>query len=155
MKRALRVDKIRLAALEATLRLYRDPDRLARAAADDAAAGAAARRKSRRGRARLLPSGASAVGPASRSRSWSAQSQIGSGALPLETMPSAGLAIRPSATRGGRASAEALAAALRGLPMPVIGRIEDRRWSSTCAASRTRRLSSANLAALDLSEGSR
>ncbi|HKN10518.1 MAG TPA: L-seryl-tRNA(Sec) selenium transferase, partial [Pseudomonadota bacterium] len=51
-------------------------------------------------------------------------SQIGSGALPLETMPSAGLAIRPRATRGAGRALDRLAAAFRRLPVPVIGRIE-------------------------------
>jgi L-seryl-tRNA(Ser) seleniumtransferase len=52
-------------------------------------------------------------------------SEIGSGALPRQTMRSAGLAIRPVARRGaGRVLAD-LSAALRRLPMPVIGRIEN------------------------------
>ena len=61
----------------------------------------------------------------SRSTIVDCASQIGSGALPVETLPSAGLAIRPQgcARRGPRA--DALAAALRALPVPVIGRIED------------------------------
>jgi L-seryl-tRNA(Ser) seleniumtransferase len=50
------------------------------------------------------------------------RSQIGSGALPLDTIASAGLVIRSDA--GGRAL-DRLAAALRGLDRPVIGRIED------------------------------
>jgi L-seryl-tRNA(Ser) seleniumtransferase len=48
-------------------------------------------------------------------------SQIGSGALPLDTLPSAGLGI--SARNSG--GLERLAAAFRALPCPVIGRIED------------------------------
>jgi L-seryl-tRNA(Ser) seleniumtransferase len=52
------------------------------------------------------------------------KSEIGSGALPRQTLPSAGLAIRPPAKRGtGRALAD-LAASLRRLPTPVVGRIE-------------------------------
>ena len=50
---------------------------------------------------------------------------IGSGALPLETVPSAGLAIRPHAARGAGRALAALAAALRALPVPVVGHIAD------------------------------
>jgi L-seryl-tRNA(Ser) seleniumtransferase len=52
------------------------------------------------------------------------QSQIGSGALPLETIASAGLAI--AAKRKGP-ELERLSAVLRELPRPVIGRIEKAR----------------------------
>ena len=52
-------------------------------------------------------------------------SQIGSGALPLDTLPSAGLAIRPAGRKGGGSRLETLAASFRSLPVPVIGRIHD------------------------------
>ena len=53
-------------------------------------------------------------------------SQIGSGALPTQTIPSAGLAIRPSiGKRGSGAALERLASAFRNLPVPVIGRLQD------------------------------
>jgi L-seryl-tRNA(Ser) seleniumtransferase len=124
MKRALRVDKIRLAALEATLKLYRDPDRLAQrlptirllARSKDEIEAAALR---------LKAPVAAAVGPDFRVDVVACASQIGSGALPLETMPSAGLALRLAAARGAGKALTSLAAALRGLPIPVIGRIED------------------------------
>ncbi len=56
-------------------------------------------------------------------------SQIGSGALPVDTLPSHGLAIAPAnAKRTGRALAR-LEAALRALPRPVIGHIaSDALW---------------------------
>ncbi|HEY5209319.1 MAG TPA: L-seryl-tRNA(Sec) selenium transferase [Stellaceae bacterium] len=117
MKRALRVDKIRLATVAATLRLYRDPDRLAarlptlrhlaRPAADiDVAA------------RRLAPAVATALGDGFTVAIAPCHSQIGSGALPVETIASVAVSIRAPRDLDG------LTAALRALPIPVIGRIE-------------------------------
>lgn len=121
LKRALRLDKLRLAALEATLRLYRDPDRLAqrlptlrlftRSAAELRALAD-----------RLQPKVTAAVGPGWAVEIIDCASQIGSGALPLETLPSAGLAVKPAGKAAGSA-VEKLAAAFRAVPVPVIGRI--------------------------------
>ena len=121
MKRALRVDKIRLAAIEATLKLYRDPDRLAERlptlrflarTQEDIAAQAR----------RVLDRVAAMAGPDFTVEVCACNSQIGSGALPLATIPSAGLAIRAK-VRGGLL--EKLSARFRELSVPVIGRIED------------------------------
>ena len=122
MKRALRMDKLRLAALEATLKLYRDPDtlaaklptlRLLSRKKDEIAAMAQT----------LLPRAVQAVGADFAVGIAPCHSQVGSGALPLDTLPSAGLAVRP--VNGGGVALERLAAALRGLPVPVVGRIKD------------------------------
>lgn len=122
MKRALRVDKLRLAALEATLKLYRDPDRLAerlptlrllaRSQADIA-----------RMASELLPDARAAVEPAFTVEIVDCASQIGSGALPLDTLPSVALEFR--AADGSGSALDRLAGDLRALPVPVIGRIAD------------------------------
>ena len=124
MKRALRADKIRLAAVAATLRLYRDPDRLAERlptirmlARPRSAIKAMARR--------LAPIVAAKLGDVFTVEVVDCASQIGSGALPLETLPSVALAMRPQLQRGAGQALTRLAVALRHLPVPVIGRIEN------------------------------
>ena len=56
-------------------------------------------------------------------------SQIGSGALPVESLPSRAVAIAPAAAgkRGTGTALKRLAAAFSRLPRPVIGRIQDDR----------------------------
>jgi L-seryl-tRNA(Ser) seleniumtransferase len=122
LKRALRLDKIRLAALEAVLRLYADPDRLA----ERLPALRLLARPMEQIRAlgeRLLPTVERAFCDIAEVALIETKSQIGSGALPISLLPSTALALRPLAARSGSA-VEALARDLRVLSVPVIGRIE-------------------------------
>jgi L-seryl-tRNA(Ser) seleniumtransferase len=124
LKRALRLDKIRLAALEAVLRLYADPDRLAERLPALRMLTRPSGEIAESGR-RLFPAVAQALVGVAEVSLVETRSQIGSGALPVSLLPSTALALRPISRSG--AAAEALARALRALPIPVVGRIESGR----------------------------
>jgi L-seryl-tRNA(Ser) seleniumtransferase len=124
MKRALRLSKLPLAALEATLRLYLRPERLVQ---DLPTLRLLTRPQHQIAELaqRLLPEVAQAVAPRFSAEAVALQSQIGSGSLPVDRLPSAGLAL--TAVDGRGRTLEALAGAMRGLPRPVLGRIHDDR----------------------------
>ena len=107
MKRALRVDKMRLAALEATLQALSRSRPAGRAPADASPARAAAGRDRGARPSALAPVVADRARPAFAVEVVDCASQIGSGALPLETVPSAGLAIRPPTARAAAARSTA------------------------------------------------
>lgn len=120
LKRALRVDKMTLAALEATLQLYLHPEQLAnrlptlrlltRPQSDIALQAQ-----------RLLPPLAAALAGSFRVSTAECLSQIGSGSLPVERLPSVALTLTPLDDSGG--TLMALAARLLAGEVPVIGRI--------------------------------
>ena len=112
LARALRLDKLSLAALEATLALYRDPERaraeipvLAMLTTDEEALAA---------RARRLVDG---IGGGTEIVASTAR--VGGGALPLLELPGPVVAV------GG--PPDELAARLRSADPPVVGRIQDGR----------------------------
>ncbi|MEG1834038.1 MAG: L-seryl-tRNA(Sec) selenium transferase [Burkholderiaceae bacterium] len=122
LKRALRVSKLTLAALEATLRIvasaHRLPERLPTLAL--LSRPPAAIRASAEG---VWPALAAFVGPRFTVSLADCASQIGSGAQPVERLASVALRIAPVAP--GRGGLPALETRLRRRPVPVIGRIHD------------------------------
>jgi L-seryl-tRNA(Ser) seleniumtransferase len=123
MKRALRVDKMILAALEAVLQLYANPARLkeelptirhlTRTAADI----------ERQAQA-ILPHVEAALHGAAGARVVACSSQIGSGSLPVDSLHSAGIAVEGTG-KNKSSAAQRIAAAFRALPVPVIGRVNE------------------------------
>lgn len=115
--RAVRIDKLTLAALEGTLRLYRDERRALKEIPTLRMLTASAADLSRTAKA-LLRRLQRAV-PATVKLSLSAGfSQVGGGALPLLELPTTLIAV----TADGM-SAQEIETTLRGCPVPVIGRI--------------------------------
>ena len=121
LTRALRPDKFTLAALEATLRLYLDKDKALREVPvlsmlhqDPATLKRRAARV-----ARAVRKGSRAIGVEVVRLS----SEVGGGSLPDVSIPSYGLSLSPSLM-----PVEKIEQRMRGLDVPVIGRIEKDRF---------------------------
>lgn len=123
LKRALRADKMTLAALEATLRLYLHPEELATELPTLRLLTRQADEIHQQGE--RLQTGLAAHYADFDLRVEPCLSQIGSGSLPVDRLPSAALTFTPRDGRGSQL--EALAARWRLLPVPVIGRVYDGR----------------------------
>lgn len=125
LKRALRLDKLTLAALEATLRVYRDSDApeqeiptLALLTRPESSIAATGERLLEHTRA-LLAGIEVTLEPC--------MSQLGSGSLPVDRLPSRALVWRPQASdrHARERTLRRLEKAFRQLPCPVIGRLND------------------------------
>lgn len=129
LKRALRVDKATLAALEAVLRLYRDPDTLAQRLPTLRLL-TRPQEEIRACAQRMLARAQAWAGPQTLVEVADCSSQIGSGSLPVDRLPSAALRFTPVASRRALGTRlDQLAATLRALPIPVIGRVHaDALW---------------------------
>ena len=122
LKRALRCGKMTLAALDATLQLYQQPEKLAQAlptlrhmTRTEAEIHACAER--------LLPPLQQRFAKQFNVSITPCQSQIGSGSLPVDRLPSIAITLMPHSGKGGEL--EALSQQCRALSRPVIGRISE------------------------------
>jgi L-seryl-tRNA(Ser) seleniumtransferase len=118
LARAVRIGRLPLAALEATLRLYRDPERARREIPVLAMLDAGEPELAERAQ-RLCDA---AVGGGASATVARATARVGGGALPLLELEGPVVAVEPPED-----GADALAARLRAGDPPVVGRIADGR----------------------------
>ena len=116
MCRAVRVDKMTLAGLEATLRLYRDPETAVKEI--PVLAMLSATPQTLKERAVGLVAGLSAEGVTSEAVEMF--SVVGGGTYPGVELESWGVRVQ-----SGKGGADALAARLRRASVPLVGRVED------------------------------
>lgn len=119
LKRALRCDKLTLAALEATLRLYRTAPDLTAALPTLRALTRPLADIDRIARAACVSLQA-ILGPDYHVAIIDAETEIGSGALPTETLPSRAVAISHD-----HIGPHEIAARFRGSDPPIIGRVHE------------------------------
>jgi L-seryl-tRNA(Ser) seleniumtransferase len=124
LKRALRVGKLTLAALEAVLRLYRAPETLAERLTTLRLLTRPAD-VMRLAAERIEPALQGFVGDEFTVGAEPMFSQIGSGALPVDVLPSYGLGVRLASGKRPGGALNRVEKRLRDLPRPVLGRIAD------------------------------
>ncbi|HTM10254.1 MAG TPA: L-seryl-tRNA(Sec) selenium transferase [Verrucomicrobiae bacterium] len=122
LHRALRCGKLTLAALEATLRLYQQSTNVTEQIPTLKAFTRNLEEIEAMG-ARLVPAIEKALGAGFRLTLENSTSQIGSGALPTEEIPTKVIAIE-----SGKIGAERIAEKFRRANPPIIGRVKDGRF---------------------------
>ncbi len=121
LARALRLDKMTLAALESTLRLYLDPQKALREVPTLRMLASTAEEVQRRA-LELLPQLQAAAGEWAACEVVAATATVGGGAMPLAELPGFAIAVTPN-----RISLQQLTERLRRSVPPVIGRVQDDR----------------------------
>jgi L-seryl-tRNA(Ser) seleniumtransferase len=120
LARTVRIDKLCLAGLEATLRLARDPDRAKRETPILRMLGLSAEAIGTR--AEVMAASLRSAVPGIRCQVEDGMSEVGGGALPLQSVPTRVLAVQPE--RGNAGGAEAR---LRNGDPPVLVRVQEDR----------------------------
>jgi len=125
LKRALRVDKITIAAIDEVLKIYASPNHLLERLPSLRLLSRSAEAIRETGES-ILAVVSDQLSSIAKVSLCSCQSQIGSGALPVDVLDSVALCIEAKAIKGKTDKRlNSIAYSFRTLPKPVVGRIND------------------------------